>query len=262
MSQCTAHSSQTGERCRKMAIRGADVCIKHGGGAPQVREAARARLAEAQAHEAARRRMVRGQRVEDPIDELRELAAETVAVRRMLAGQMAADPARMAAALDAWGNVAGLLLRTLQAWLTVLPPKPPTAGGPLDPDPVDPERIAAVMRILAGEPSPFSGVVVSEPPLALLAPADLEAAEAPPEPAGDQDGQHSASEPARPTRRRPRPPARPARPPERPVRTGCQHQQVTRFPSTTFGGPEMVTCGHCGGSWTIVEAKERGIWLT
>jgi len=47
MSQCTAKSSRTGQRCRKAAIRGGTVCLTHGGSAPQVREAARRRLQEA-----------------------------------------------------------------------------------------------------------------------------------------------------------------------------------------------------------------------
>lgn len=42
--RCTAHSSQTGERCRKPAIRGGTVCGSHGGSAPQVRDAAKRRL--------------------------------------------------------------------------------------------------------------------------------------------------------------------------------------------------------------------------
>jgi hypothetical protein len=41
---CKAHSSQTGERCKRYAIVGGDVCPTHGGSAPQVREAARKRI--------------------------------------------------------------------------------------------------------------------------------------------------------------------------------------------------------------------------
>lgn len=44
--QCSAHSTRSGEQCRKAAIRGGTVCRTHGGGAPQVREAARRRLLE------------------------------------------------------------------------------------------------------------------------------------------------------------------------------------------------------------------------
>lgn len=43
--RCIAHSSRSGLRCKKPAIKGAVVCMTHGGNAPQVREAARLRLA-------------------------------------------------------------------------------------------------------------------------------------------------------------------------------------------------------------------------
>ena len=42
---CTAHSSRTGKPCQKAAIAGGTVCSTHGGRAPQVKEAARVRLA-------------------------------------------------------------------------------------------------------------------------------------------------------------------------------------------------------------------------
>jgi hypothetical protein len=45
MATCTARSKQTGKRCRRPAIPGGTVCFTHGGGAPQVRAAARVRLA-------------------------------------------------------------------------------------------------------------------------------------------------------------------------------------------------------------------------
>jgi hypothetical protein len=44
MGQCTATSGR-GTRCRAQAIRGGNVCITHGGAAPQVRAAAVRRLA-------------------------------------------------------------------------------------------------------------------------------------------------------------------------------------------------------------------------
>jgi len=47
MPQCTANSSQSGQRCRKEAIKGATVCRNHGGSAPQVRAKAAQRLLEA-----------------------------------------------------------------------------------------------------------------------------------------------------------------------------------------------------------------------
>ena len=42
--QCTAHSKQSGERCKRPAIAGGKVCYMHGGAAPHVQEAAMARL--------------------------------------------------------------------------------------------------------------------------------------------------------------------------------------------------------------------------
>jgi hypothetical protein len=44
--RCTAHSSQTGERCKRSAIKGGTVCASHGGRAPQVKKSAKERLAE------------------------------------------------------------------------------------------------------------------------------------------------------------------------------------------------------------------------
>lgn len=44
--RCTATAKSTGNRCRKRPIPGGPVCSKHGGNAPQVRKAAKLRLAE------------------------------------------------------------------------------------------------------------------------------------------------------------------------------------------------------------------------
>jgi hypothetical protein len=44
--RCTAHSSQTGKRCKNASTPGGRVCRYHGGGAPQVRKAAAERLRE------------------------------------------------------------------------------------------------------------------------------------------------------------------------------------------------------------------------
>ncbi len=49
--RCTATAKATGERCKRAAAPGGTVCVKHGGGAPQVRAAA-ARRVERQAAEA------------------------------------------------------------------------------------------------------------------------------------------------------------------------------------------------------------------
>lgn len=44
MAQCTAKSSQSGQRCRGQAIAGANVCRMHGGSAPQVKRKALERM--------------------------------------------------------------------------------------------------------------------------------------------------------------------------------------------------------------------------
>ncbi len=53
--RCTATSHRTGKRCGLARIPGATVCATHGGKAPQVREAAAARVADAEARELARK---------------------------------------------------------------------------------------------------------------------------------------------------------------------------------------------------------------
>ena len=74
--RCTATSHRTGKRCGLARIPGTTVCATHGGKAPQVRDAAAARVADTQARELAHKMNVdpaqfRG----DPIDALRDLLA-------------------------------------------------------------------------------------------------------------------------------------------------------------------------------------------
>jgi hypothetical protein len=45
--RCTATAKGTGQRCRRAPIVGGTVCVKHGGGAPQVQKAARQRILDA-----------------------------------------------------------------------------------------------------------------------------------------------------------------------------------------------------------------------
>lgn len=46
MTQCTATAKSTGERCKRDAIKGGEVCHVHGGSAPQVKKKAQERLNE------------------------------------------------------------------------------------------------------------------------------------------------------------------------------------------------------------------------
>lgn len=45
MKRCSARSKRTGQRCRRLADPGANVCVMHGAGSPKVQEAARERFA-------------------------------------------------------------------------------------------------------------------------------------------------------------------------------------------------------------------------
>jgi hypothetical protein len=81
--RCTATAKGTGERCRRAAIRGGTVCVKHGGSSPPVRAAANRRLEEREAATAAVR-MLKQLGAEPPpdvhpvahlLDELRQAAA-------------------------------------------------------------------------------------------------------------------------------------------------------------------------------------------
>lgn len=42
--RCTATANSTGERCKRAALKGSNVCYVHGGAAPQVQEKAQERL--------------------------------------------------------------------------------------------------------------------------------------------------------------------------------------------------------------------------
>lgn len=66
--RCRAQSKTTGEQCGQPAIRGGAVCRYHGGGAPQVKEAARIRLlmaADLAAGELVRQMMGKGKKLTD-----------------------------------------------------------------------------------------------------------------------------------------------------------------------------------------------------
>lgn len=88
--QCTARSKQSGNRCKRAAIRGGTVCSIHGGKNPRVQAAARSReaLREAQADAAAVLAHKGIQGVDDPILELSKLANEAIALKDALAARV------------------------------------------------------------------------------------------------------------------------------------------------------------------------------
>jgi hypothetical protein len=92
--RCVA-TSRSGTRCRNWAIRGGSVCRFHGGAAPQVRAAAKRRLAEA----ASRKKLheFEIEEVEDPVEAYAQLASEAVAPKNLLAGHVASLDAMFAA---------------------------------------------------------------------------------------------------------------------------------------------------------------------
>lgn len=88
--QCTANAKTTGNRCTRWAIPGGKVCATHGGNAPQVREAANARIltqtikADSQATLAHYGVQV----VDDPLEELSKLAQESRAMLTALGARV------------------------------------------------------------------------------------------------------------------------------------------------------------------------------
>jgi hypothetical protein len=84
--RCIA-KNRKGERCRRAPANGATVCSMHGGRAPQVVAAARARVVEAQAV-----RQLRAEGYEptvNPVEELLSLGAEVTALKDVLRARVA-----------------------------------------------------------------------------------------------------------------------------------------------------------------------------
>jgi hypothetical protein len=84
--QCTATRGD-GQRCTRWAIAGGNVCTTHGGAAPQVKAAAKRRLAE----DRARRRLdeVEVTPIGNPVEAFATLVAEAVALKDTLASHVA-----------------------------------------------------------------------------------------------------------------------------------------------------------------------------
>lgn len=87
MSQCHATAKSTGQRCRRDAMRGGTVCPMHGGRAPQVKNKAAERVAEADA--LATLATLEIVPVADPLSELAKLAGEARAWKELLRERVA-----------------------------------------------------------------------------------------------------------------------------------------------------------------------------
>lgn len=83
--RCRANK-KGGDRCERRAAENANVCRMHGGGAPQVRAAAKQRAVEAAAREEVARRWTSGEDgpVADPLEQLARVAGEIVAFKDYL----------------------------------------------------------------------------------------------------------------------------------------------------------------------------------
>lgn len=86
--RCTATAKRTGERCSKWAVAGASVCRSHGGGAPQVRAAARKRVAQERAAKSLAEVELSDEDI-DPVEELLDWLKRVRVVEDWLADQVA-----------------------------------------------------------------------------------------------------------------------------------------------------------------------------
>ena len=92
--QCTATSSQSGQRCKARPMAGATVCSTHGGRAPQVRAKAAERLLEAKIRgELAKAEITP---ITDPAAAYADLAAEQWAFKELARQQLVV--------LESWGS--------------------------------------------------------------------------------------------------------------------------------------------------------------
>lgn len=92
--KCTATATTTGEPCGNWAMRGATVCRKHGGAAPQVRRAAEVRAARMEAHATAERMIARAGVDADPIEHLLDSLYRAAALVQVWGTMVAALDAR------------------------------------------------------------------------------------------------------------------------------------------------------------------------
>jgi hypothetical protein len=87
--RCAARSSQTGKPCKLWPVKGAAVCHKHGGRAPQVKANAAVRVAEEEITAAAERYAAAAGPVEDPLSVLLKLAGEIAGFKDFIAARVA-----------------------------------------------------------------------------------------------------------------------------------------------------------------------------
>lgn len=104
--KCTA-TARTGNQCGNWAVKGASVCRMHGGSAPQVRQAAKARAASIDAHHAAERMVARAGVGVDPIEHLLESLHRAAALVEVWGAMVAGLDARAEAYADAHGTIRG-----------------------------------------------------------------------------------------------------------------------------------------------------------
>jgi hypothetical protein len=87
--RCTATAKRTGERCKRAPVPGANVCVKHGGGAPQVQAAAQRRLLEQRAKATIASLGGEVPPLGDPLSQLEALGAELVATKDWMRNRVA-----------------------------------------------------------------------------------------------------------------------------------------------------------------------------
>jgi hypothetical protein len=87
-SRCSARKSD-GTPCKAYPIHGAKVCRVHGGSAPQVKAAARARLAEHRARSEVAKYVHNAGELADPLGELLRVAGEMVAFKDFMGNRVA-----------------------------------------------------------------------------------------------------------------------------------------------------------------------------
>lgn len=117
--QCTATSKRSGNRCKRHTAPGATVCAMHGGSAPQVKAAARRRVAAAQVAQLAAKLVPERGDVDpigDPVGLLSVVAAEVDEWRDRLAKLAnTADDAQLPALLGVYASTTARLESILTA---------------------------------------------------------------------------------------------------------------------------------------------------